>query len=82
VLTLTITGIAADSAVAGGGGSKSGRRLLSAAAMLLGAVIGATFVIHSLIYLPLVIALVLIALVSVGSRTLAAPDAPWINAEL
>jgi uncharacterized membrane protein YoaK (UPF0700 family) len=82
VLTLTITGIAADSAIAGGVGSKSGRRLLSAAAMLGGAVIGATFVIHSLIYLPLVIALVVLALVSVGSRRFATPDAPWISAEL
>ena len=82
VLTLTITGIAADSAIAGGVGSKSGRRLLSAAAMLGGAVIGATFVIHSLIYLPLVIALVVLALVSVGSRRFATPDAPWISAVL
>jgi hypothetical protein len=55
---------------------------LSAAAMLGGAVIGATFVIHSLIYLPLVIALVVLALVSVGSRRFATPDAPWISAEL
>jgi uncharacterized membrane protein YoaK (UPF0700 family) len=82
VLTLTITGIAADSAIAGGAGSKSGRRLLSAAAMLIGAVIGASLVVHSRIYLPLVIAFVVIALVSVASRTLAAPDAPWISAEL
>lgn len=81
VLTLTITGIAADSAVAGGAGSRSGRRLLSAVAMLAGALVGATLVVHSHIYLPLVIALVVVATVSVATRALAAPDATWINAE-
>ena len=57
VLTLTITGIAADSVLAGGSGSKSGRRLLSAVAMLSGALVGASFVVHSVIYVPLAIAL-------------------------
>ncbi len=41
VLTLTLTGIAADSHLAGGSGAKTGRRVLSVAAMLLGAIIGA-----------------------------------------
>jgi uncharacterized membrane protein YoaK (UPF0700 family) len=41
VLTLTLTGIAADSQFAGGSGANTGRRLLSVAAMLLGATIGA-----------------------------------------
>ena len=36
VLTMTLTGIAADSTVAGGAGSKLGRRILAVAAMLLG----------------------------------------------
>jgi hypothetical protein len=34
VLTLTITGIAADSALVGGSGAKAGRRLVSVMAML------------------------------------------------
>ena len=37
VLTLTLTGIAADSRLAGGSGANTARRLLSVAAMLLGA---------------------------------------------
>ena len=40
VLTLTVTGIGADSALGGGKGSKSGRRLISVAAMFLGALAG------------------------------------------
>ena len=40
VLTMTLTGVAADAALAGGHGSKIGRRALSIAAMLLGALIG------------------------------------------
>ncbi len=41
VLTLTVTGIGADSVLGGGKGSKSGRRLVSIAAMFLGALAGA-----------------------------------------
>ncbi len=44
VLTLTITGISADSRIAGGGGSKAGRRLVSALSMFLGALAGALLV--------------------------------------
>src|SRR5688572_15348404 len=40
VLTLTITGLAADSPLAGGTGARSGRKTLSIAAMLIGALIG------------------------------------------
>jgi uncharacterized membrane protein YoaK (UPF0700 family) len=42
VLTLTLTGLAADSALAGGPGAKPHRRLGSIAAMLAGAAAGAT----------------------------------------
>jgi uncharacterized membrane protein YoaK (UPF0700 family) len=41
VLTLTLTGIAADSRLAGGSGANTPRRLLSVTAMLLGATVGA-----------------------------------------
>ena len=42
VLTLTITGVAADSAIAGGAGSAAGRRVVAVAAMFIGALAGAT----------------------------------------
>jgi hypothetical protein len=57
VLTMTITGVAADSRAAGGQGSKAGRRLIAIGAMLAGAVVGATLVIHAPIVYPLAIAL-------------------------
>ncbi len=40
VLTMTLTGIAADSTIAGGGGSKLGRRSLAVIAMFVGALVG------------------------------------------
>ncbi len=61
VLTLTMTGIAADGGLAGGTGSRAGRRLVAVAAMLAGPLIGAVLVRHAQIYLPLVIALVILA---------------------
>jgi uncharacterized membrane protein YoaK (UPF0700 family) len=44
VLTVTLTGIAADAALAGGLGSKLGRRALSVGAMMLGGLIGGLLV--------------------------------------
>ena len=65
VLTLTITGIAADGPIAGATGARVARRLISVAAMLLGALAGALFVLHVHIVYPLVIALVILAAVAV-----------------
>jgi uncharacterized membrane protein YoaK (UPF0700 family) len=44
VLTLTLTGLAADSTLAGGSNPRAGRRLLATGAMFLGAAIGALLV--------------------------------------
>jgi uncharacterized membrane protein YoaK (UPF0700 family) len=65
VLTLTITGIAADSPIAGATGARVARRLISVAAMLVGALVGALLVLHVHIVYPLVIALVILAAVAV-----------------
>src|SRR5436190_22864244 len=46
VLTLTLTGLAADSKLAGGNNPRVGRRLLATAAMLSGAAVGAFLVLH------------------------------------
>jgi uncharacterized membrane protein YoaK (UPF0700 family) len=61
VLTLTITGIAADSPIAGATGSHAARRLISVAAMFAGALAGALLVLRVHIVYPLVIALVILA---------------------
>jgi uncharacterized membrane protein YoaK (UPF0700 family) len=65
VLTLTITGIAADSPLAGATGAHAARRLISVIAMFLGAVVGAALVLRVHIVYPLVIALVILAAVAV-----------------
>jgi len=64
VLTLTITGVAADSPLAGATGARAARRLISVAAMLVGALVGALLVIHVRIVFPLVIALLILVAVA------------------
>ena len=79
VLTLTITGIGADSRVAGGTGSKAGRRLTSVSAMFIGALLGALTILYVSYSYPLVVALVAIALVSVMARVLSRNDSSWVR---
>ncbi len=81
VLTLTVTGIAADSALGGGKGSKSGRRLISVAAMFLGALVGAVLVLHVQVALPLIIALAIVVLVAVVSHWTGRSNPPWTRVE-
>lgn len=77
VLTLTITGIAADGRLVGGGGSRAGRRALSAAAMLAGALAGAVAVLHGRPALPLVLASAILVLLCPAARLLARADGAW-----
>ena len=65
VLTLTITGIAADSPLAGATGAHAARRLISVAAMFAGALAGALLVLRVHIVYPLVIALIILVAVAV-----------------
>jgi uncharacterized membrane protein YoaK (UPF0700 family) len=65
VLTLTITGMAADGPLAGATGARLARRLISVLAMFVGALVGAVLVLHVHIVYPLVIALVILAVVAV-----------------
>jgi len=65
VLTLTITGIAADGPLAGATGARAARRLISVVAMFAGALVGALLVLRVHIVYPLVIALVILAVVAV-----------------
>jgi uncharacterized membrane protein YoaK (UPF0700 family) len=81
VLTMTVTGIGADSALGGGTGSKSGRRLVAIAAMFVGALLGALLVLHVRIVVPLAIALVVIALVAMASYEAGKADPPWTQVQ-
>ena len=79
VLTLTITGIAADTSNAGGAGSSNGRRFVSVASMLVGALVGAVFVLHVHIVAPLAMALVLLVITAAAARVRGTDDAPWVR---
>ncbi len=80
VLTLTITGIAADSTLAGGPGSKAGGRLTAVATMLAGAFTGAVLVRHAPACYPLAIALVTIVLGALTSHRLGKLNPAWVRA--
>ena len=80
VLTLTITGIAADSKLAGGSGSQAGRRLLAVATMLAGALLGAALILHAQAYEALIIALVVIIAGAATTFILGRPDPAWVRA--
>jgi uncharacterized membrane protein YoaK (UPF0700 family) len=62
VLTLTLTGIAADSSVAGGTNPNPGRRLIATVTMFLGAAIGAVLVFRVGVSAVLALALALLVL--------------------
>ncbi|MEV7773638.1 YoaK family protein [Kitasatospora sp. NPDC086791] len=77
VLTLTLTGLAADSTAAGGSAPRPGRRILSALAMLLGGLAGAALVLHGWLTAALALAALLLLATALTARRLSAPDAHW-----
>jgi uncharacterized membrane protein YoaK (UPF0700 family) len=81
VLTLTVTGIGADSALGGGKGSKSGRRLVSVVAMFLGALVGAVLILHVHVALPLVVATALVVAVAIVGHVAGRSDPAWTRVE-
>ncbi len=80
VLTLTIVGTVADSHIAGGSGSRAGRRLIAVAAMLLGALVGGVLILHVSIAVPLVIALIVTASITVATHLFSRGDPAWVHA--
>jgi uncharacterized membrane protein YoaK (UPF0700 family) len=81
VLTLTVTGIGADSALGGGKGSKSGRRLISVAAMFLGALAGAALVLHVHVAVPLIFACAIVIVIVAVSLVSGRSNPPWTRVE-
>ncbi|WP_037681756.1 YoaK family protein [Streptomyces griseus] len=77
VLTLTLTGLAADSLPAGGAAPRPGRRVLSVVAMFLGALVGAALFLHADLHLTLVLAFLLLATVSGSAYRLSVSGAVW-----
>jgi uncharacterized membrane protein YoaK (UPF0700 family) len=81
VLTLTVTGIGADSALGGGKGSKSGRRLISIAAMFIGALVGAALILHVQVAVPLIFALAIVVVVAGVSHWSGRSNPAWTRAD-
>ncbi|HWX98008.1 MAG TPA: YoaK family protein [Solirubrobacteraceae bacterium] len=77
VLTTTLTGIAADSRLAGGSGGHPAARLIAVTAMFAGALIGALLVINVDVVLPLAIAAVVIAANALAAHRLSDEDSDW-----
>jgi uncharacterized membrane protein YoaK (UPF0700 family) len=77
VLTLTLTGLAADSTHAGGSNPRPGRRLLATATMFLGAAIGALLVFHVGVAAVLALALALLVLNAIGSARFWSSTEAW-----
>jgi uncharacterized membrane protein YoaK (UPF0700 family) len=80
VLTLTLTGVAADSRAAGGQGGKLGRRLVAVSAMFAGALVGGLLAVHVSVAAPLAVALALLAATALAAQALARSRASWTRA--
>jgi uncharacterized membrane protein YoaK (UPF0700 family) len=71
VLTMTLTGLASDSRLAGGEGAQIGRRGIAVASMLLGALAGGLLVLHVDLAAPLGLATALLVAIVIASDKLA-----------
>jgi uncharacterized membrane protein YoaK (UPF0700 family) len=79
VLTLTITGIAADGKLAGGSNSKVGRRATATLSMFLGALVGGLLVLHGHPTTVLLVAGLVLTAAAVGASALARSRRPWVT---
>jgi uncharacterized membrane protein YoaK (UPF0700 family) len=83
VLTLTLTGVAADSRLGGGSSGRPARRLASVVAMLAGALAGALLVRHASVTWAVALATAIVAAVAIAAALLSAragEDAGWAAA--
>ncbi|MFE5684179.1 YoaK family protein [Streptomyces sp. NPDC056512] len=72
VLTMTLTGLASESSLAGGTDPRPGRGITSVVAMLAGAGLGALLVLHHGLGWPLLVGTLLVAVAAAGYREPAA----------
>ena len=77
VLTLTLTGLAADSTLAGGKNPRPGRRLLATATMFFGAAVGAVLVLRVSVAAVLTLALALLVLSGIVSWRFRSSSEAW-----
>jgi uncharacterized membrane protein YoaK (UPF0700 family) len=81
VLTMTLTGIAADHTAFGGAGWKVGRRASSVVCMFAGGLVGAMLVLHVSDVVPLAIALVAILFVALATGVLGRHGGGWTKSK-
>jgi uncharacterized membrane protein YoaK (UPF0700 family) len=79
VLTLTLTGLAADSTIASGPGASSGRRIIAVTAMFLGAAIGALLLLYVGVTAALAMALTLLVLTCLAAYRQSSSSAAWTH---
>ena len=77
VLTLTLTGLAADSPLAGGNAPNLGRRMLAVATMFVGALIGAVLVFQVSVSAVLALALLLLIVNGIVGYRISSSTDPW-----
>ncbi len=77
VLTLTLTGLAADSTLAHGTNPRSGRRLQATAVMFMGAAVGAYLALHAGVTAVLALALTLLVLNGIASYRFRSSAQAW-----
>jgi len=66
VLTMTLTGLAADSSIAGGSNPKAARRMSAVASMFVGALTGAALYLHTGATWPLAVVAVIVLVTTVA----------------
>ena len=81
VLTLTVTGLAADSHFVGGTNPNVGRRLIAIAAMFVGALLGAFLIFHVGVSAALALALALLLINAIAGYRLSLSTAAWTRAK-
>lgn len=79
VLTMTLTGMGADTAIGSGKGSHVGRRFVAIVSMLLGALVGAECVVHLKAADALIFAVAVLAVVAVAANLLEKSHAAWLE---
>jgi uncharacterized membrane protein YoaK (UPF0700 family) len=81
VLTLTLTGVAADSNFAGGTNPNIVRRLIAPAAMFIGALVGAILIFHVGVSAALGVAVALLLFNAIAGYRLSSSTAAWTAAK-
>ncbi|MGR4064410.1 MAG: YoaK family protein [Vulcanimicrobiaceae bacterium] len=79
VLTLTLTGLAADSSLAGGENPRWARRASAIVTMFGGALLGAWIVLHAGVPVALLAAAAIVAAAGIGGYVLGRHDPQWVR---